>query len=64
MAFLFLVRTPLNAALAYQKSPDFSASVLDLETNIATAQFQLWHIGELDSVLSHTGKYNAARSLL
>jgi hypothetical protein len=61
VAFLFLVRTPLYAAFTHQKSPEFSVSVTDdFETHFFAADLQLGYFGELDSVLSHSGKYNAS----
>jgi hypothetical protein len=63
MALLFLVGTPLDAAFANQKGPDFNAFVaFDFKTHILTTQFQFRYIGQFDTMLSHGGKYNASLS--
>ena len=59
-ALLFFIRTPFYTAFAYQKSPNSCVSIaFDFKTHILLAHFQLGYFRQLDSVLSHTGKYNA-----
>ena len=59
-AFLFFIRTPFYTAFAYQESPNFCVSIaFDFKTHILLAHLQLGYLRQLDSVLSHTGKYNA-----
>jgi len=61
MAFLLLIRAPFYTAFAYEESPEFHVLVaFDFKTHVLFTHFQVGYFGQLDGVLSHSGKCNAS----